>query len=125
MPSTKWDIKYDIIFIIIVALFFINAEVGTFYKIPSLVRTSLWIEIVGYIVGVIIIWAYRNYLKEKKLRNTCSCLFVAFTLNKIKRLINVSSTITGVFSVAGIFFSILAIIITVSFLKKSNLTNGR
>jgi hypothetical protein len=119
LSITKWSTKHDIIFIIIIALFFINAEVKTFYRIPSLVRSSLWIEIIGYIVGVIIIWAYRKYLKEKKLQNSCLCLLAAFTLNKIKRLINISTIITGIFSGIGIFFSVIAVIITVSFLLQS------
>jgi len=112
----KWEVKHDIVFLIVIALFSLYANIKTFNEVPLLLPQ--WIEILGYLITIGIIWSYKNYLKEEKLRKACFCLLIGFIFSGIKRVIDTPLFITRLLSVIGIFFSIIAIMFVI-FFKKS------
>lgn len=112
----KWGVKHNIVFLIVIALSSLYANIKTFNEVPLLLPR--WIEILGYLVTIGIIWSYKNYLKEEKLRKACFCLLIGFIFSGIKRLIGTSLFITRLLSAVGIFFSIIAIMFVI-FFKKS------
>jgi hypothetical protein len=117
--SPKWGVKHNIIFLIVIASLFLYSNIRTFNGVPISLLLPLWSEILGYIVTIIIIWVYRKSLKEDKLQKACFCLFVGFAFGGLKRLIVTQPFTIKLLSGIGIFFSTIAIIITVSFLLQS------